>query len=113
MYVHVSDVQYVSNLLVYRNIDIFIQYRDTILAFGCIDGFSTLQKSNYNKLVCIILIDFFYNQTRHLFTFYKSFNYYSKHHGTLSYHDIFDSDMQYYYLVISHISSSCSFSPQN
>ena len=29
-----SDVRYVS---IYRNIDIFIEYRDTILAFGCID----------------------------------------------------------------------------
>ena len=29
-----SDVRYVS---IYRNIEIFIQYRDTILAFGCID----------------------------------------------------------------------------
>ena len=29
-----SDVQYVS---IYKNIDIFIQYRDTILAFGGID----------------------------------------------------------------------------
>ena len=29
-----SDVRYVS---IYRNIDIFIQYRDTILAFECID----------------------------------------------------------------------------
>ena len=28
-----SDVQYIS---IYRN-DIFIQYRDTLLAFGCID----------------------------------------------------------------------------
>ena len=35
MCVHVhSDVRYVS---VYRNIDIFVEYRDTILAFGCID----------------------------------------------------------------------------
>ena len=30
----ISDVRYVS---IYRNIDIFIEYRDTILAFGCID----------------------------------------------------------------------------
>ena len=30
----ISDVRYVS---IYRNIDIFVQYRDTILAFGCID----------------------------------------------------------------------------
>ena len=29
-----SDVRYVS---IYQNIDICIQYRDTILAFGCID----------------------------------------------------------------------------
>ena len=29
-----SDVRYVS---IYRNIEIFIQYRDTISAFGCID----------------------------------------------------------------------------
>ena len=29
-----SDVRYVS---IYRNIDIFVQYRDTILAFKCID----------------------------------------------------------------------------
>ena len=55
----------------YGYIDIFIQYRDTILAFGCIDtleckpAFSNLPdfipKSNYNKLVCITLIDFFYH----------------------------------------------------
>ena len=55
----------------YRYINIFIQCRDTILAFGCIDtleckpGFSNLPdfipKSNYNKLVCITLIDFFYH----------------------------------------------------
>ena len=30
----ISDVRYVS---IYRNIDIFVEYRDTILAFGCID----------------------------------------------------------------------------
>ena len=64
-----SDMQYIS---IYRNIDIFIQYHDTILAFGCIDalefkpGFSNLPdfipKSNYmyNKLVYVTLIDFFY-----------------------------------------------------
>ena len=40
-----SDVRY---LLIYQNTDIFIQYRDTILVFGCIDtleykpGFSNL-----------------------------------------------------------------------
>ena len=28
------NVRYVS---IYQNIEIFIQYRDTILAFGCID----------------------------------------------------------------------------
>ena len=33
-YMYISDVQYVS---IYRNIDIFVEYRDTILAFGCID----------------------------------------------------------------------------
>ena len=32
--VNSSDVRYVS---IYRNIDIFVQYRDTILAFKCID----------------------------------------------------------------------------
>ena len=32
--VQTSDVQYVS---IYRNIDIFVEYRDTLLAFGCID----------------------------------------------------------------------------
>ena len=31
---NISDVRYVS---IYRNIDIFVEYRDTILAFGCID----------------------------------------------------------------------------
>ena len=50
-----SDVRYIS---IYQNIDIFIQYHYTILAFGCIDtqeckpGFSNLPdfipKSNYN-----------------------------------------------------------------
>ena len=57
----------------YRNIDIFIPYRDTILAFVCINTlecrqfgkhcFSNLPnyipKSNYNKLVCITSIHFF------------------------------------------------------
>ena len=32
--VSISDVRYV---LIYRNIVLFVQYRDTILAFGCID----------------------------------------------------------------------------
>ena len=31
---NISDVRYVS---IYRNIDIFVEYRDTILASGCID----------------------------------------------------------------------------
>ena len=63
-----SDVRYVS---IYQNIDIFVEYRDTILAFGCINtqfskhGFSNLSnlipKSNYKKLVCITFIDFFYH----------------------------------------------------
>ena len=44
-----------------------------------------------------------YNQTGHLFTIYKHFTNYFKYHDTVSYHDIFDSDMQYYYLVVSHI----------
>ena len=34
MYMVTSDVRYVS---IYQNIDIFVEYRDTILAFGCID----------------------------------------------------------------------------
>ena len=50
-------MQYIS---IYRNIDIFIQYRDTILAFGCIDhckhGFSNLSnfipKSIYTVITC-------------------------------------------------------------
>ena len=80
------------------------------MAFGCINtlewmvckhGFSHLSnfvpESNYNKLVCITLIDFFYhflrstlyNQTGHLFTFYKQYR------DTVSYRDIFGSDMYY------------------
>ena len=35
-----------------------------------------------------------YNQTGHLFTLYKHFNYF-KYHDTVSYHDIFGSNMQY------------------
>ena len=34
LYTIISDVRYVS---IYRNIDIFVEYRDTILAFGCIN----------------------------------------------------------------------------
>ena len=67
-----------------------------------------IPKSNCNKLVCITLIDFFHDfltNTGHLFTFYKHFNYYFKYRDTVSYHDIFGSDMQYYYLVVSHIPS--------
>ena len=32
------------------------------------------------------------------------FQYYFKYHDTVSYHDIFGSVTQYYYLVVSHIS---------
>ena len=31
------------------------------------------------------------------------FQYYFKYRDTVSYRDIFNSDMQYYYLVVSHI----------
>ena len=61
-----------------------------------------IPKLNYNKVVCITLIDLFY-QLRHLFTFYKHFNYYSKYHDTVSYSDIFGNGTQYYCLVVSHI----------
>ena len=56
-------------------------------------GFSNLlnfiPKSNYNKLASITLIDFFlpfldnYNQTGHLFTFYKYFNYFFEYCDTV------------------------------
>ena len=61
-------------------------------------GFSHLSnfipKSNCNKLVCITLIDHFLTNTT---------NYYFKYRDTVSYRDIFGSDTQYYYLVVSHI----------
>ena len=46
-----------------------------------------------------------YNQTGHVLTFYKHFNYYFKYRDTVSYRDIYGSDTQYYYLVVSHIPS--------
>ena len=54
-----------------------------------------------------------YNQTRHLFTLYKHFNYYFKYRDTVLYCDMFGSDMQYYYLVLSHIpNGNCSISSE-
>ena len=49
-----------------------------------------------------------YNQISHLFTFYKLLNYF-KYRNTVSYHDIFDSDMQYYYLLVSHIITALAY----
>ena len=66
-------------------------------------GFSHfIPKLNYSKVVCITLLDFYY-QIRHLFTLYKHFNYYFKYHDTVLYNDIFGNVTQYYYLVVSHI----------
>ena len=59
-----------------------------------------IPKSNYNKLVCITLIDFFYyllttKTKQDIYLHYnKHFNYF-KYHDTVSYRDIFGSDMQY------------------
>ena len=51
-----------GTLSIYPNIDILIQYRNTILAFGVsIHWNGHFSKSNYNKLVCVTLIDFFYH----------------------------------------------------
>ena len=62
-------------------------------------GFSHfVLKLNYNKVVCITLIDFYY-LISHLFTFYKHFIYYFKYRDTVLYCDIFGSSTQYYYLV--------------
>ena len=65
-----------------------------------------IPKSNYKKLVCITLIDFFYhfltNTTKQdIYLHFISVSILFR--DTVSYRDIFSSDMQYYYLVISHI----------
>ena len=74
---------------IYPNIDILIQYRNTVLAFGCIDTMDEqFSKSNYNKLVCVTLIDFIY----HFLT-------------NTTKENIISSDMQYYHLIVSHISN--------
>ena len=63
---------------------------------------------DYNKLVCIILIHFFYHfltgmtkQDVCLFTLHKYFNYSFKYRETLLFHDIFGNNTQYY--LLSHI----------
>ena len=70
-------------------------------------GFSNfIPKSNCNKLVCITLIDFFYHfltNTTKQDIYLHFISYYFKYRNTVSYRDIFGSDTQYYYLVVSHI----------
>ena len=116
---YTSDVQYIS---IYRNIEIFIQYHDTILAFRVsIHWCGQFRKIVF--LVCLILylkaivtswcalIDFFYrfltkyNQTGHLFTFCKHFNYYFKYRGTELYGNILTAirNSIIYNIVVSHI----------
>ena len=46
------DTYRIINILKILNIDIFIQYRDTILAFGCID---TLEWASLVNQVFLIL----------------------------------------------------------
>ena len=81
-------------------------YFHSILWYG-LSNF--IHKSNYNKLVCITLIDFFYHflttttkQDIYLH-FISIFNYCFEYCDTVSYHDIFGSNTQYSFLAISHI----------
>ena len=74
-------------------------------------GFSNLPnfipKSNYNKLVCITLIDLFYyllttTRKQDIYLHYKSISIISNIMTVLC-HGTFGSDTQYYFLVVSHI----------
>ena len=93
LFMKLSNYQYITQRYcmmcdMYRNIDISfnimillgvsMQWNGQQTWFSHLSNF--ISKSNYNKLVCITLIDFFYhfltNTTK--LDFYKHFNYYFK-----------------------------------